>query len=78
MQTHDGFLEVFGKDDTPPLIDALTALASGKAADLFTHSPNLLFEKFHLHLTEALLQQDALSARLDAGGLAELSRSILG
>ncbi|MCF8709594.1 ATP-dependent helicase Lhr and Lhr-like helicase [Sphingobium faniae] len=78
VQTHDGFLEVFGKEDTPPLIDALAALASGKAADLFTHSPNLLFEKFHPHLTETLLQQDALSARLDADGLAELSRSILG
>lgn len=78
VQTHDGFLEVFGKDDAPPLVDALAALASGEVANLFTHSPNLLFEKFHLHLTEALLQQDALSARLDTGGLAELSRLILG
>lgn len=78
VQTHDGFLEVFGKDETPPLLDALSSLACGKAVDLFAHSPNLLFEKFHPHLTEDLLRQDALSARLDAGGLADLSRSILG
>lgn len=78
VQTHDGFLEVFGKGDVPPLTDALAALASGEAVDLFAHSPNLLFEKFHPHLTEALLQQDALSARLDVGGLVELSCSILG
>ena len=78
VQTHDGFLEVFGKDESPDLIDALSALADGNEVDLFAHSPNLLFEKFHPHLTEELLQKDALSERLDAGGLADLSRSILG
>ncbi|QDK32869.1 MULTISPECIES: DEAD/DEAH box helicase [Sphingomonadaceae] len=77
VQVHDGFLEVFGKDETPPLVDTLAELATGKAADLFVHSPNLLFEKFHPHLSETLLQRDALSARLDAGGLAELSRSLI-
>ena len=78
VQTHDGFLEVFGKDESPELIDALSALADGKEVDLFAHSPNLLFEKFHPHLTEELLQKDTLSAHLDASGLAELTRSILG
>lgn len=78
IQTHDGLLEVFGNDETPPLIEALSAMASGKPLDLFGHSPNLLFEKFHPHLTEGLLQKDALSARLDPDGLAELARSILG
>jgi len=78
VQTHDGFLEVFGKDESPDLIDALSALADGKEVDLFAHSPNLLFEKFHPHLTEELLQKDALSAHLDASGLADLTRSILG
>ena len=78
VQTHDGFLEVFGKDETPPLIDALSTLATGADVDLFAHSPNLLFEKFHPHLPEELLQKDALSARLDANGLAELSSSIMG
>lgn len=78
VQTHDGFVEVFGKDESPELIDILSALADGKEVDLFAHSPNLLFEKFHPHLTEELLRIDALSARIDAGGLADLSRSILG
>lgn len=78
VQTHDGFLEVFGKDEAPPLIDALSTLASGIEVDLFAHKPNLLFEKFHPHLSEDLLREDALSARLDAKGLADLSRAILG
>lgn len=78
VQTHDGFLEVFGKDETPPLIEALRMLGSGKMVDMFAHSPNLLFEKFHPYLSEGLLQQDALSARLEAGAIAELSYSILG
>jgi ATP-dependent Lhr-like helicase len=78
VQTHDGFLEVFGKDESPQLIDALSILADGKEVDLFAHSPNLLFEKFHPYLTEDLLQKDALSARLDANGLADLCRSIKG
>ena len=78
VQTHDGFLEVFGKDESPQLIDALSALADGKELDLFAHSQNLLFEKFHPYLTEDLLQKDALSARLDANGLTDLCRSIKG
>ena len=78
VQTHDGFLEVFGKDESPELIDALSALADGKEVDLFAHSPNLLFEKFHPHLTEDLLRRDALSSRLDAGCLSNLAASILG
>lgn len=78
VQTHDGFLEVFGKDESPQLIDALSVLADSKEVDLFAHSPNLLFEKFHPHLTEELLQKDALSAHLDARGLAQLAASILG
>ena len=78
VQTHDGFLEVFWKDESPPLLDALSALANGTVVDLFAHSPNLLFEKFHPQLSEDLLQKDALSARLDASGLDDLCRSILG
>lgn len=78
VQTHDGFLEVFGKDESPPLIEALLGLAHGNEVNLFAHSPNLMFEKFHPHLTEDLLQKDAISARLDESALAGLSRSILG
>ncbi|MGH6628413.1 MAG: hypothetical protein ACREB3_01630, partial [Burkholderiales bacterium] len=78
VQTHDGFLEVFGKEESPALIDALSLLANGKEVNLFAHSPNLIFEKFHPYLPETLLQKDALSARLEVSGLAELSRAILG
>lgn len=78
VQTHDGFLEVFRKDESPELIDVLSALTDGKEMDLFAHSPNLLFEKFHPHLTEDLLRRDALSARLDAGCLSSLAASTLG
>lgn len=78
VQTHDGFLEVFGKDETPPLIEALSSLAGGMDVNLFAHSPNLLFEKFHPYLPEDLLQKDALSARLDANELECLARRILG
>jgi ATP-dependent Lhr-like helicase len=76
VQVHDGFLEVFGKDETPPLVDTLGALADGASANLFAHSPNLIFEKFHQHLTEELLQADALSARLDPAALASVCREI--
>lgn len=78
VQVHDGFLEVFGKDETPPLVDTLGALADGANANLFAHSPNLIFEKFHQYLTEELLQADALSARLDPAALASLCREIKG
>lgn len=78
VQTHDGFLEVFEKEETPPLTDTLSSLASGKNVELFTHSPNLIFEKFHPYLPEELLQKDALSARLDVEGLADLCSLILG
>ena len=78
VQAHDGFLEVFGKDESPPLIDALSSLADGNDINLFAHSPNLIFEKFHPYLTEQLLQEDAISARLDVVALSGLSRSILG
>ena len=77
IQTHDGFLEVFAKDETPPLIDVLSSLAGGIETDLFAHSPNLLFEKFHPYLPEALLQRDALASKLDSDGLEELADSIL-
>lgn len=78
VQTHDGFLEVFGKDESPPLIDALSVLADGTEVDLFAHSPNLLFEKFHPHLTEDLLRRDAMSSKLDVKSLPELAAAILG
>jgi ATP-dependent helicase Lhr and Lhr-like helicase len=78
VQTHDGFLEVFGKDETPPLVDTLEAIADGAKAKLFEHSPNLIFEKFHPYLTTELLQADALSSRLDVNALVPICRKIIG
>lgn len=77
VQTHDGFLEVFGSETAPPLEEALAALAAGREVDLFVHSPSLLFEKFHPYLSDPLLKLDALSARLDVGALAGLCRQLL-
>lgn len=78
VQTHDGFLEVFGKDEGPDMIEALSALANGKDVDLFAHSPNLLFEKFHPHLPKELLERDVLSSRLHRSTLPSLASEILG
>lgn len=78
VQMHDGFLEVFWKDEVPQLIDALRSLADGAEVDLFAHSPNLLFEKFHPFLTAELLEEDAQSSRLDPAALAGMADAILG
>jgi len=77
VQTHDGFLEVFGKAETQPLLEVLSSLANGTPIDIFAQSPNLLFEKFHPYLSAKLLQEDALSSRLDVAGLPRLARAIL-
>lgn len=78
VQTHDGFLEVVGKDESPVVIDTLSTLSRGKEVDLFAHSPNLSFEKFHPHLTENLLRRDAMYSKLDARALPALAAAILG
>lgn len=78
VQTHDGFLEVFGKDDPPCLLDTLRSLAGGNSVDLFGNSPSLIFEKYHHYLTNELLQLDALSARLDRDALPDICAGALG
>lgn len=77
VQTHDGFLEVFGKAETQPLLEVLSSFANGTPINIFAQSPNLLFEKFHPYLNAELLQKDALSSRLDVAGLPRLARGIL-
>jgi len=77
VQTHDGFLEVFGREASPPLNEVLANLAAGEEVDLFAHAPSLLFEKFHPYLTEPLLKLDALSARLQPEALPELCRQLI-
>lgn len=66
---HDGFLRIDSDKEEQPLKRVLHDISSGRPVDLFSHSPNLVFEKFHSHLTPELLQQDALSMRLDLASL---------
>ncbi|UWR49792.1 DEAD/DEAH box helicase [Phaeobacter inhibens] len=65
VEQHDGFLLVNTGDAEMQLNQALARLSSNEAMDLFAHSPNLIFEKFHGYLTEDLLARDALSSRVD-------------
>lgn len=62
---HDGFLEVEPGEAELSLKQVLAQIQSYGAVDLFAHSPNLIFEKFHGYLTSDLLIHDALSSRVD-------------
>jgi len=77
VERHDGFLEVGGDEETPPMHEALRTLSEGKQIDLFSEGTNLLFEKFHPYLPPELLAQDALSARLDAEALPGLCGALV-
>ena len=65
VMQHDGFLVVEGDDANLSLDQALAQIPSIEVTDLFAHSPNLIFEKFHRYLTYDLCVQDALSSRTD-------------
>lgn len=78
VQSYDGFLEVTGDDEAPPLINVLSELAQGAPVNLFSSQQPLQFEKFHPYLTPPLLQADALSSRLDIGALPGVCADILG
>ncbi|QBX99535.1 hypothetical protein E2K80_01335 [Rhodophyticola sp. CCM32] len=69
---HDGFLLVETGDADHSLGQVLSAMAYEEMPDLFTHAPNLVFEKYHPYLTPDLLKLDALSTRVDAGCLQKL------
>lgn len=77
IEQHDGFLAIEAGKESPPLTHVLTDIADGKPLDLFAHTPNLLFEKFHPYLAKNLLQEDALSARLAAEALPALCHWLL-
>lgn len=77
VQTHDGFLELNGKDVQAAPRDALQQAAKMQAADLFETDTNLQFEKFHPYLSTPLLQRDALSAKLDIDALPSMVRNLL-
>jgi len=77
VETHDGFLTVRSKDDTLDLGEVLDRIAEGHDCALFNDQTNLIFEKFHTHLTRELLELDALSSRLDLGSLQGLVKQML-
>lgn len=76
VQPYDGVLEVLATDATPDLRAFLTGIAQGASVDLFAHDPPLCFEKFHPFLTRLLLEQDALSSRVDLAALAGLCKEL--
>jgi len=77
---HDGFLLIKTGDAEQTLEQALSGMAHAETPNLFTHKPNLIFEKYHTYLTPELLKLDALSVRVDRDSLgklcSDLSRSI--
>lgn len=77
VETFDGFLTVTSKEGAQDLHDALQRLASGEPISLFGDQTNLIFEKFHAHLTRELLELDVLSAKVDAAALEGLCRRIM-
>ena len=64
VEQYDGFLQVEGGDETPPLQMVLERIASGEAVDLFIGVGNLMSEKFHPYLTADLRALDAASSKL--------------
>lgn len=78
VEQHDGFLSVWTDESCDELMQVLHGVAVGEDVDLFAHSPNLVFEKFHEHLTPELLQQDAHSCRLDVSSLQSTASMLVG
>lgn len=75
---HDGFLEVDGKRADCTIENVLSQLATGAPPALFHENSNLQFEKFHKFLSTDLLQEDALSSKLDCEALIPLASDIIG
>lgn len=77
VRKFDGFLEINRSSAKEPLEKALESIAQGEAVNLFSGDENLIFEKFHPYLATALLQEDALSSRLDKDSLPAVCQKIL-
>ena len=73
VQTYDGFLEVLQDKADISVVDALWDISESEEIDLFTTDVSLLCEKFHPYLSIQLLQQDALSSKLDLEGAKALA-----
>ena len=78
IQVFDGFMEIISKNASLSLIEALELLTTNHKFNIFADNPNLQSEKYHRYLNKFLLQQDALSSRLDLGSLKSLCKKILG
>ena len=77
VEAHDGLLEVSGVDTDQSLHDYLQALSNGAPPNLFVADTNLRFEKFDHYLTDAVLQRNVLTSRLDSACLADMAQTIL-
>lgn len=76
VQVYDGFLEVTGGADFESLKATIQEISVSSNIDLFKHKPNLVFEKFHRFLPNALLKLDALSTRFAVEALPEICREL--
>ncbi|WP_180899960.1 DEAD/DEAH box helicase [Martelella soudanensis] len=74
---YDGFIEVRTKEAELGLEDALALIAESERLSLFYRQAEPQSEKFHPFLSADLLQQDALSCRLDETGAIRLASEIL-
>lgn len=77
VSPHDGFLEVDIRKANMPLVDALAEIQNCEEPVLFTENTDMVFDKFHPHLSKDLLEIDALSSRLDAYCLPDLIDQLL-
>jgi len=73
VAAYDGLLDVDGKNAECPLGTALSEIQAAETPRIFTSSTNLISDKFHTYLSSELLQQDALSGRLDLNALPALA-----
>lgn len=77
VEVHDGLLEVSGADVDKSLDEFLQTLSAGASPNLFVADTNLRFEKFDHFLSDALLQRNVLTSRLDSDCLAGMAKVIL-
>ena len=77
IQVFDGFIEVMSNNTSLGLLEALELLTTNHKFNIFGGNVNLKSEKYHRYLNTFLLQQDALSSRLDVGSLKLLCKEIL-
>jgi ATP-dependent Lhr-like helicase len=73
VAAYDGLLDVDGKNADCALETALSEIQAVETPCIFLSSTNLIYDKFHPYLSSELLQQDAMSGRLDLNSLPALA-----